>query len=101
MASSQIIPQSLNSSPGWVRYGDILIQWGTNVVTTSASGEFTISFPVSFNTPFTVMACNGDFNVGGSGSDVGVRNLTQSSFTFKAFNVNNLAFRVNWIAVGN
>lgn len=79
---------------------NIFIQAGTSVVTTNASGDFTITYPAVFSTHVLTIAVNGDFSatkssvvVGSTGTTSGFNGSTSSA-------VVSGSLRVNWVAFG-
>lgn len=89
------------SGTGWFRLGNgRLIQHGTSVVTTDASGDATITFPTAFAVaPTDLIVCNGDGV--NSASSVHRKSATATSLSVRtAPAVVSGAYRVNWIAIG-
>lgn len=74
----------------------LLMQAGTSVTMTNASGLYTVTFPSAFpNGVVSVVATNGD----DTGSAVVLNSPTLSGFT-ASFGVGSVLKRCNWIAIG-
>lgn len=98
-----------SSGAGWMRLpGGLIIQWGTNVVTTNAGGGAGITLPTGFSstTSYRYISWNGDDASGniihaavpasqGTGS-FGVRVKTANTGAVLA----SANVRIDWIAVG-
>lgn len=79
-----------------------MIVSGTSVVNANASGDGTITFPVSFTTIVNVSAMNGDGAVGNLNMNI-INTIRASGFDVRTYNVSSPqtgALRVNWMATG-
>lgn len=101
--------RSSTGRSGWQRLpSGVILQWGTNLMTTGYLDSF--SFPLTFpNTGLTVVACEG--SVGGWGSSpvptiYGVANVSASGFQASCVEITasgaiyDRSAGFNWIAVG-
>lgn len=82
-----------------------LTQYGTNVVTTNASGGFTIPYPVAFATGvITVVAMNGDagnYSIVCNAAGQSKTQLNGIAYTANTgTGLNAVTIRINWLAVG-
>jgi hypothetical protein len=101
--------QSLGGASGYSRGPNgSLCQWGTAIVTPTATGFGSINFPVAFsNTNFITTAMNGDHNTQLYMLIVTNRaSLNAGRFDFRAVNANSGVaitdpVRINYIAMGN
>jgi hypothetical protein len=76
----------------------LLLQCGSDVVTTDGSGNATVIFPTPFpGGVVTVLVTNGDAGV--NAFRPGVTGTTKSNFS-GAFEVLSTEIRLNWIAIG-
>lgn len=80
---------------------NVMIQCGSSVVTTNASGDGTVTFPTSFSgAPVSVVATSGDFTA--AECSISLANpMSSNGFSFSttpSFISGNM--RVNWFAMG-
>lgn len=101
----QQIQSANNADAGWQKIApNILIQWGSYAASTDASGNLSVSYPVSFTSVTTVNVTNGDPQVWNG--YLGVYNVfrtTNTGFSVSTANPSRVSspIRVNWIAFGN
>lgn len=82
----------------------LIIQWGSTVGTTNVASSIAISFPLTFATPFSVVAINGD--VGQTVASVSTNWAPPTSGFNATFVVGGtgvgtgVVVRCNWVAVG-
>ncbi|WP_261505717.1 beta strand repeat-containing protein [Burkholderia multivorans] len=86
----------------WTGVGE-LHQWGTAVVTTDASGNFTIALPKTFPTAVhRCMVTNGDSSINTNAVAATQSTTTTSTIAGKMANISSATgIRVNWDCVGN
>lgn len=85
----------------WSPNGE-LHEWGTSVVTTDASGSFTVALPKAFpGTVHRCMAVNGDSSINVNNIAITAASVTTSTLAGKMANISSATpIRVNWDCTG-
>lgn len=83
---------------GWQKLsGGLLVQWGSNTVNLD-KGAGSVLFPITFNTAFSVVVCNGD----GTKEPSSVSGWNNNGFSITIDAKPNIRkAELNWIAIGN
>jgi Coiled stalk of trimeric autotransporter adhesin len=80
---------------------DLMVKWGSDVLTTNVSGGASLTFPTAFSFAPTVVVSNGDANQNVSSFTL-FAPISITGFSFATTPViSNGSIRVNWIAIGN